>query len=515
MGVTPAAIQVKGINHKTPFPLIGRDLGGINTLGRGQNVLLVGGNVELDGGGITLLTGRLQIAGLSEAGTISLSGDGGFLSAALPEGLARADVSLSKGTEIFASGSGESVNIAARHLTLSSEPRGRQNNQTAILAGALPGLPSPDQTGDINIDAVGDVRLIDSNIYSAIAAGAIRNAGDLNLNARSLYLTASAQIGAVGQGTGNSGNLNIEVADSILLDGKNSRADRLTGLYSLVGGLVSGTGSGQAGDLNIKTSSLDMLNGSLISSSTLGEGNAGNTTIVANERILVDGVNSVSGVASSISSSVEFSAKGDGGSIDITTPVLVIAKGGTILGRTQGDGNAGTILLKVNALEANNGGQVVTTSSTAGDAGNIEIFARDRIQLEGRDATYQDRVAITLFNALGGESSGIYANTNELSTGASGNIILQTNQLALSDTEQISASSQGTGVAGGLDITAEKVQLNSATTQAESRNGDRGNIRIATPILLLRDRSQITTNATTSATSGNKRLPSTATALTR
>lgn len=183
--------------------------------------------------------------------------------------------------------------------------------------------------------------------------------------------------------------------------------------------------------------------------------------------------------------------------------MLVIAQGGTIFGRTQGNGNAGSILLKVNALEANNGGQVVTTSFTAGDAGDIKIFARDRIQLEGRDATYQDRVAITLFNALGGEYSGIYANTNALSTGASGNITLQTNRLALSDTAQISASSQGMGVAGGLDITAEKVQLNNATIQAESRSGDRGNIQIATPILLLRDHSQITTNATGSATGGN------------
>ena len=496
MGDNPAPVEVRGINHNLPTL-------GFNSLGRGQNILLLGGNIDLIGNSILAVGGRVQLAGLSEAGTISLSSRDGLLRAALPESIARADISLSQGAQILASGPEESVSIIAGHLTLSSELGGTSEEQTAILSGALPGLLLPYRTGDINIDATGDVRLVNSNIYNAIAIGATGRIGDINFKSRSLYLTDSSQIATTGLGTGDSGNLNVEVEQNIFLDGKNSRPDRLTGLYSLLGDLTSGTGSGQAGNLTLKTGSLDMVNGALVSASTLGQGNAGKTTIIADERISVDGISSVSGVASSISSSVEFKAKGDGGNIDITTPLLALSRGGAIFGRTQGDGNAGSIAIKVDALDISSGGQVVTTSFTEGAAGDIEIVARDRVRLTGRDNTYQDRVALTEFNALGGESSGIYANTDTSSTGSSGSISIKTGQLLLSDTAQLSASSRGTGSAGALDITAAQVQLNRSTIQAESRNGDRGNIKIASPILLLRDLSQITTNATGNATGGN------------
>ena len=497
MGANPARIEVSGINHNLPTF-------GFNSLGRGQNILLLGGNVDLIENGISLAGGRVQLAGLSEAGTISISSHNGFLSASLPENTARSDISLSQGARILANGPLESINVATRHLTLDSEPGGTTDEQTTIFSGVLLGLPLPYQTGDINIDVTGDARLIDSNIYNSITTGATGNTGDINFKSRSLYLTDSAQISTTGLGTGDPGDLNVEVEQNIFLEGKNNRPNRLTGLYSL----TFRTGSGQAGDLTIKTDSLDVVNGALVSASTLGEGNAGKTTIVADERILVDGVGNVNGIASSISSSVESTAKGDGGSIDITTPLLVLDRGGGIGGRTQGDGDAGSISIDVETLDIRNGGQVGTTSFTEGSAGNIDIVARDRIRLTGRDDTYEARVALTPFNALGGASSGIYANTDARSTGSSGSINIKTDQLTLDDTAQLSASSRGTGVAGELDITAEQIQLNRATIQAESRNGDRGNIQITAPILLLRDRSKITTNATDTATGGNITLDS-------
>ncbi|MEM8810666.1 MAG: hypothetical protein AAGF01_32045 [Cyanobacteria bacterium P01_G01_bin.38] len=74
-------------------------------------------------------------------------------------------------------------------------------------------------------------------------------------------------------------------------------------------------------ELSAKT--LEVINGALITASTLGNGDAGNTTIVA-DSVLVDGINDLSGVVSSISSSVESSAQGDGGSVNITASNLTI-----------------------------------------------------------------------------------------------------------------------------------------------------------------------------------------------
>ncbi len=365
----------------------------------------------------------------------------------------------------------------------------------------------PYQTGDINIDATGSVNLTQSNIYSALDFGAVGSVGSVDLEARSLYLTDGAQIGTIGRGTGDLGDLTVRIDESIVLDGKNSLSDRLTGLYSLVGDLFEQEGSGQVGDVNVFANDLKIINGALITASTLGDGNAGNLNIEVDESILLEGINDVSGIVSSISSSAEFTARGDGGSVDIDASDLTINQGAAVFGRTQGQGNAGDIILDVDNLNIQNGGQIVTTSFTAGSAGDITVTA-GRVQLSGTDPTYNERVALTPFNALGGEASGIYANTFDngviTSTGAGGSITITTGDLSLSDRAQLSVSSQGTGAAGSLDITAkQQVRLARGTIQAESRGGSEGNVVIAAPVLLLSDRAQITTSATGTATGGN------------
>jgi filamentous hemagglutinin family protein len=500
----PAAIQVQGINNNLPSF-------GLNSLRHAQNILLIGGDVNLAGGGITLLSGRLQIAGLAEAGTVSLATNAsGFLSAALPAGVLRADVTLSNNMQVAASGPQESLNITAHNLTIQGGSR--------ASAVTVAGLPLPYRVGDINLDMTGDIQLMNGSIFNSIDLGAVGDTGNINVVARSLSLTDGAQIGAIALGSGNVGSLNIHAHERVVLNNQMSRSLNPTGLYSLVGNLVSRQGSGQAGNVNITTGSLSVLNGAVIAASTFGKGNAGNIAIVA-DHVLVEGINdlqrlasnasgngtsaSLQGLVSNISSSVEATATGNGGRVDITAASLVLDRGGAIVGRTQGQGNAGSISVTVETLAARNGGQIVTVSDTAGKAGDIRLTASDRILLSGTDVTYGDRVAASALNRLGGASSGIYANTSPTSSGSGGNIAIRTGQLSLNDTAQLSVSSQGIGSAGSLAISAEQVRLNHSTIQAESREGDQGNVAIASSILLLRDRSQITTNATGRATGGN------------
>ena len=496
-GTRPMPIAVEGINADSPF-------GGINSLGRGQNLVLVGGDVSFTDRDVSLLAGRLQAAGLSTAGNVSLTSSRGFLSAALPEGVARADVSTSDAVTILASGPVESLNISARNFRMTAPPDPQA--QGRLLVGVSDRAQLPFRVGDINIDVTDSVELTNSSVYNGIELNAVGNTGNLNINARSLYLTGGAQIATFNHGTGDAGDLNVNIRESVEIDGRNSLAPtRLTGLYSVVGDLRDNTqGLGLAGNLNLTTDSLTVRNGGLISASTLAEGDAGNVDIMATSHVLLTGANDLFGTPSSISSSVELTGKGDGGSVDVIAPTLMLDRGAAIVGRTQGAGDAGAISLTLDVLETRNGGQVFTTSFTDGNSGDIEVTARDRIELSGSDRTYTQRLALSPFNETGGANSGIYANTTAASSGTGGLVTIRTGELVLSEAAQLSASSQGTGAAGGLDIAATRqVQLSQSTIQAESRGGDRGNIELAAPVLLLRDRSQITTNAMGEATGGN------------
>jgi large exoprotein involved in heme utilization and adhesion len=72
----------------------------------GQSLLLVGGNVSLDGGGLNALGGRVELGGLAEAGIVDLDFSANNLRLSFPNGLARADVSLTNQAQINVSGEG-------------------------------------------------------------------------------------------------------------------------------------------------------------------------------------------------------------------------------------------------------------------------------------------------------------------------------------------------------------------------------------------------------------------------
>lgn len=499
MGKNPSAIQVQGINNNLPSF-------GINSLLHGQNIVLVGGDIEFSEGNVLLLGGRLQAAGLSEAGNVQLSIDkeNGFLRATLPAGVARADVRLTDGAQVITNGPGESISINAHNLTATSNANATNEARSSLLSGTLPGFPLPFQSGDINIDATGSVRFLSSNIYNLTSLGAVGDAGGISVQAESVFLTGGAQIGSFRQGSGNVGDVNITATDSVIVDGADSRPSLLTGLYSLIDNVALAGKAGEAGDMNIKADSLSIINGALVSVSTLDRGNAGNLSVNAN-RVLIEGTNDIAGLPSSISSSVEFGAIGNGGNVDIVATELTLDRGGAIVGRTQGDGNAGAIVLSLENLEVLGGGQIVTTSFTQGAAGNIDVDVRDHILLSGSDPTYSERVTLSLFNILGDGSSGIFANTASTASGSGGDVTVKTGNLLLADTAQLSVSSLGTGAAGSLEVsTLDRVSLSRGSRiQAESRGGSEGNVAITTPVLLLRDGAQVSTNATETATGGN------------
>ena len=89
--------------------------------------------------------------------------------------------------------------------------------------------------------------------------------------------------------------------------------------------------------------------------------------------------------------------------------------------------------------------------------------------------------------------------------GNAGNLRIETGQLSVRDRAQIAVSSEGSGSAGQLEITARSIRLDKqATLTATTRSGNGGNIKLqAQDLILMRRGSEISTTAGLAGTGGD------------
>ncbi|MEH2421888.1 MAG: S-layer family protein [Nostoc sp.] len=156
------------------------------------------------------------------------------------------------------------------------------------------------------------------------------------------------------------------------------------------GGLVSSVESdatGLGGDINIHANSLSVSDGARLFASTLGQGDAGNVTIIARDRISVDGVGrykfKTGFFPSGIFSAVNETAKGRGGDILLDTGSLSITNGAEInvsTYRSESTGSAGDIKIVSPFIRLDNQGKLIAESAS-GDGGNITLQVGDILLL--------------------------------------------------------------------------------------------------------------------------------------
>ena len=377
--------------------------------------------------------------------------------------------------------------------------------------------------GSVNINARDRVSFdgVSTNDFNTIAsstvgAEAIGNGGGINITAGSLsvtngaYLISSTQAG----GQGNAGSVNINVRDYVSFDGVGTN-----GFPSAALSAVEFEGIGSGDDLNIRAGSLSVTNGAYLSASTLGQGNAGSVNINARDSVSFKGASS-NGLPSAAFSTVQDTAVGNGRGINITTRSLSLSDGAYLNASTRGQGDGGNITLNTHTLEAANGGQVLTTSRSNGTAGNITVSATDSITISSSDPTYFTRLAqrenLRVYEVSGevlglreqvdadaGPASGLFVSTFKNSTGRGGNLTIATGQLVVRDSAQVSASSEGTGTAGNLEVAARSIRLDNQAIFTSNTTAGQGNIFLSSKDLVLRRGSNITTNAAGTAIGGN------------
>ncbi|MEH2347600.1 MAG: S-layer family protein [Nostoc sp.] len=385
-----------------------------------------------------------------------------------------------------------------------------------------------------NIEVSSDkLNLIDGGTISTITSRlpgipgtGIGNAGDITLAVREasnvigvspISTSQNSFIGSLSTGSGNTGNILITTPLLSIQDGATlgvitvpvigelgdpnqvtnlgsngsvtlNVADRLTvsGLSPITGGsstLSSANySSSKPGDVTITTNQLLVLNGGIISNTTVGTGDAGTLTIQAND-ILIDGENNFAAIIASaplLDASTRSlfklpdSPTGNTGVININTQQLTLRNQGIISVTHQGVGNAGELNIQADRLFLDTG--AITATTVSGKGGNINLALTNillsrngsQINVEAGSNGNGGNININAPVIVGLENSDIIANALN---GNGGNINITTQGIfglkfrnQLTPESDITASSQF-GVSGTVQVNNIGVDPNSGLVE--------------------------------------------------
>jgi filamentous hemagglutinin family protein len=438
----PASIEVRGSQLNIPS---------------GQSLLLLGGDVVLDNSDLLLDTGsggRIEFGGMAGAGNVGLSASSNEWSFRFAPATPRADVAIATSSIDVTAVSGGSFSIFARNLDISN---------SRIQAGIPEGFASNgNRSGDVTFDATGFVNLRNGssigNAVSSLSTNAIARSGDVVVTAENLAITGGSVLGTSVLGRGNAGNVRLNIRNQTIVDGENplNASASVLGSASILGG--------NAGQLQIDTGSLRASNGGILGSLPfLGFGDSGSVQINAADTVVFDGETSA-GAPSGVISSI-FLASGSGSDIQINTGALFVR----------------------------NGAALVTSTLGLGDAGNIVINARDRVEFTGEGRIGNLNVSTANTTVFRGAS------------GKGGDIQISTGSLRVSNGAVLNSSTQGLGDAGSIIINARDSTLfdgsrrddtpSGAISSVVEGQGKGGDIRISTGSLAVTNGAILSTGS--------------------
>ncbi|AKG19937.1 two-partner secretion domain-containing protein [Calothrix sp. 336/3] len=356
--------------------------------------------------------------------------------------------------------------------------------------------------------------------------------GSIQVTGGNISLLSQAYILSKTLSNQNAADIKIDANKLTLLDGAE--------IYSI----TSEENKQNAADIKIDVNKLTLLNGGRILSSTSGDGNTGKINVTARDSIEArGGFIGETWFPSGILTEVFKDAKGNAGSIQITTNQLKIFAGAQISTTTFGKGNAGDMVVNAkditisgsatnpdgslykedglafssglytaaeesssgkggnllvvgDRLRLTNGGILQTATFSSGDAGNLTVKMYQLVEISGKDA---ENIFPSGFFAASGGITGVIAGIIT-ATGKGGNILLKTKELRVFDGAALAVGTinpNNQKGAGNLQINAQKITLNNrGRLVAETASGQGGNINITVKdLLLLRRNSQISTSA--------------------
>ncbi|MFB8792616.1 MAG: filamentous hemagglutinin N-terminal domain-containing protein [Potamolinea sp.] len=541
LSVNPSAFLFNQIAAK---PITNQSTAGLQ-VPDGKNLLLLGGNVSLDGGVLRAPGGRIELGGLAASGTVKIEDINSLkLSFPDGVTRADVTLNNNAVVDVVA-GDGGDIAINARNINILGGTNvcggiGSVGSSCKTPGSAVGSASS--KAGNIIFAATGDVRISQSRIENNLNEGATGNSGDIfdavinrntafgsiGISGASVSLTDNAQISTTSFGTGSAGIIYLETKGKVSVDNSAVFSSMLApqqkgnagGILIEAGSIavnnsemrVQSSGIGEAGIVYLKADggtislsnskifssllseavgnargvlieagSVYLTDDTAISSSTLGQGNAG--------EVIVKATGQISLVNSNIFSNVESGAVGNGGSIQIETGSLTLSDGAQMQTLVRGPSDDGTLA----------GGK--------GNAGVVFVIAKDSVNLIGKgDAPgFQTAIFSTINEGADGSSGNnqFAGDAFNILLGQGGNpigsIYILTGNLSLTNGAFMNSSTYGKGNAGAVVVLAsDKVSLTNGSAigsiTGQNAQGNAGGVIIGAGAVSLNNASLLTTS---------------------
>ncbi|MHC5747565.1 MAG: two-partner secretion domain-containing protein [Nostoc sp.] len=371
-----------------------------------------------------------------------------------------------------------------------------------------------------------------------------------NINFTDGSLALIANLGAF-----SSGAIRLKATDTLDLTGITSfNIQPFLSATRINRGIITSTNSGRGADIIISASKIIAQDSEIITPLTFGNGNSGNLTIDASEKVVIRSVavNESSGVASALGTITYGS--GNAGDVILSTKELLIEDGGSLESLTFGDGRGGKVTVNASELLKISGGHpnfvllaygtppiptfsasnITSLSVSAGDAGDLSINTRrliiengagiaasglksgnsgtvninalESVNINGSSSVNPslNRSKITSSVGTGDPFVSYIYNLKQPSDALSGNIFIKTGNLNLENNAQVEVRNDSTKNAGIVTVIANSISLdNQAGITASTKNGQGGNINLRTKVLNLYDNSFISATAGGIGNGGN------------
>ncbi|WP_413171963.1 filamentous hemagglutinin N-terminal domain-containing protein [Anabaena azotica] len=493
----------------------------------GTTLALVGGNLNLHGATLTAETGNIELGSVGSSEFVDLISTTQGYTLGYGNVNSFGDIQVAQKSLIDVSGvnsgsvqiQGKQIQFTDGSLVLAQNqgnlPSGNlhlQATESMNLIGAVSGVRSEtwNQGTGSNINVITpQLNLYDGGILSSNTYG-VSNSGNIQVNAKNVEISGLSNLNASGSfintstfGSGNAGNIFVQ-GDSLLVSygGGLSSVSRGVGssgeivVRNLDTTVQSSNSSpfgtriasvtfnvGNAKLLTIDTSRLKVIDGASIGTSSYFIGHAGDVKINATEFVEVNGYNPLTPSAINSSALIlnsvlqklfgltEYKLTADAGTIDLTTPNLILKNQGTVTVTNQGTGDGGSLKINANTIQLQNQA-FIEARTLSGNGGNIDIQVgnslrlRDRSQITSTAQGNGNGGNITINSPIifGWENSDIVANAFQ---GTGGNININTQGILgleyrseMTLENDITASSQF-GVNGTVKVNTIGVDPNS------------------------------------------------------
>ncbi|MEM9541577.1 MAG: filamentous hemagglutinin N-terminal domain-containing protein [Cyanobacteria bacterium P01_E01_bin.42] len=365
----------------------------------------------------------------------------------------------------------------AGHVTINANNtvriQGRSNRGVSGIVGEVEAT-GVGNGGEININTP-TLQVLDGAFISTSIEGKGK-AGNITLNAaNTVRIQGEDRSGSRSRilsqvettGIGNGGEVKISTEILEVLDGARIATDTF--------------GQGNAGKIDVTANQLNLTQDSQVTSRTYSNSNAGNITLNVIDRLNIEGENS------GLFTNTEPNSTGNGGDIFLQTDNLFLNNNAQISAATEGQGKAGDLNITANTLEANNGSQFRTNTITSKDAGDITLNIANNVRLTGNNT------GLFAQTQGEGDAGDILVNTPELNLlqgaiirastsdrGNSGDITVNApTSIFLGGNSQLSVETSNAGKAGNItlttpNLTVEELARITATATATATTQQQG-----------------------------------------